>query len=179
LISLDSTLLAALAQPCVGAFIGYLTNKIAIRMLFRPLRPWYVFKWRVPLTPGIIPSKRHELAANIGEMVGMRLLTSEEIGRAISGEAFQEHLHNLITRRLNLFWHKELPSLQELFPAGSSNAVSALQASLSKELQETLERYLASPQAGVQLANWLQHAGDHAADEQADSSMLRQVVALF
>ncbi len=179
MISLDSTLLAALAQPCVGAFIGYLTNKIAIRMLFRPLRPWYVFKWRVPLTPGIIPSKRHELAANIGEMVGMRLLTSEEIGRAISGEAFQEHLHNLITRRLNLFWHKELPSLQELFPAGSSNAVSALQASLSKELQETLERYLASPQAGVQLANWLQHAGDHAADEQADSSMLRQVVALF
>ena len=133
MISLDSTLLAALAQPCVGAFIGYLTNKIAIRMLFRPLRPWYVFKWRVPLTPGIIPSKRHELAANIGEMVGMRLLTSEEIGRAISGEAFQEHLHNLITRRLNLFWHKELPSLQELFPAGSSNAVSALQASLSKE----------------------------------------------
>ena len=179
MINLDSTLLAALAQPCVGAFIGYLTNKIAIRMLFRPLRPWYVFRWRVPLTPGIIPSKRHELAANIGEMVGMRLLTSEEIGRAMSGEVFQEHLHNLIAHRLTLFWQRDFPSLQELFPAESGAAVSALQAGLSKELRETFARYLAGPQAEVQLASLLQQAASQPGDEQADNALLRQVAEQF
>ncbi|MDO5673808.1 MAG: DUF445 family protein [bacterium] len=179
MIYLDTALLAALAQPCVGAFIGYLTNKIAIRMLFRPLRPWYVFKWRLPLTPGIIPSKRHELAVNIGEMVGMRLLTSEEIGRAISGEAFQEHLHNLITRRLALFWYREFPSLQELFPAESGSAVSDLQAGLSKKLKEKLTHYLAGPEAEARLAGWLQHAGNTIFDDQVESAPLRRVAEQF
>ena len=50
--------LSWLAPPLLGAIIGYVTNTIAIRMLFRPLRPWYIWKWRLPLTPGIIPSKR-------------------------------------------------------------------------------------------------------------------------
>ena len=45
--------------PLVGAFIGYLTNKIAIKMLFRPLKPWKIMGIRIPMTPGVIPSKRH------------------------------------------------------------------------------------------------------------------------
>ena len=46
------------APPLVGAFIGYLTNRIAIRMLFRPLRRWHVLGVPVPMTPGVIPGKR-------------------------------------------------------------------------------------------------------------------------
>ncbi len=171
----DSSLLVALAQPCIGAFIGYLTNKIAIRMLFRPLRPWHVLGWRVPLTPGIIPSKRHELAASIGEMVGMRLLTSEEIGRAISGEAFQEHLNSLVARQLDAFCQKELPSLQGLFPAGSETALLSVQNQLIREAQEALSRYLASPNAIAQLSAWLESAGKKAEGEQADATILREL----
>ena len=84
-----SELLALLAPPCVGALIGYVTNKVAIRMLFRPLRPWHLCGWRLPFTPGIIPAKRHALALRIGEMVGARLLTAESISRAIAAEIFQ------------------------------------------------------------------------------------------
>ncbi len=60
-------LLPYLAPPLLGAFIGYVTNYIAIRMLFRPLKPWRIFGVRLPLTPGIIPSKRHELAEKMGD----------------------------------------------------------------------------------------------------------------
>ena len=76
----------------IGAFIGYLTNRVAIRMLFRPLRAWHIGRLKIPMTPGVIPSKRHELAANIGEMVGEHLLTGDEISRALQKEGFQEHL---------------------------------------------------------------------------------------
>ncbi|OQY17136.1 MAG: hypothetical protein B6I36_09400 [Desulfobacteraceae bacterium 4572_35.1] len=62
--------------PLLGAIIGYVTNYIAIRMLFRPLRPWHIFGLRLPLTPGIIPSQRHKLATKMGEMVGSHLLTT-------------------------------------------------------------------------------------------------------
>jgi len=36
------------APPLVGAAIGYITNYVAIRMLFKPLKPWYVLGVRVP-----------------------------------------------------------------------------------------------------------------------------------
>jgi len=73
---MNSIFLTYAGPPLLGAFIGYLTNKIAIRMLFRPLKRWHVLGIRIPMTPGVIPAKRDELAKNIGEMVGSHLLTS-------------------------------------------------------------------------------------------------------
>ena len=102
--------------PLLGAFIGYLTNKVAIRMLFRPLAPWHVWGMRVPMTPGIIPSKRHELAENIGEMVGEHLLTATDIGAALSTERFQEHLHALIERRINDILARDLGPVITVVP---------------------------------------------------------------
>ncbi|NLZ16349.1 MAG: DUF445 family protein [Desulfobulbaceae bacterium] len=172
MISPNNALLVALAQPCVGAFIGYLTNKIAIRMLFRPLRPWYVLGWRVPLTPGIIPSKRHELAVSIGEMVGMRLLTSEEICRAISGESFQEHLHSLVVRRLNAFCQKELASLHGYFSGKGNSALFTLQNRLIRELQDAINSFFASSNAAEQLTLWLQAADESPRAEQDKAATL-------
>ncbi|WP_269846848.1 DUF445 family protein [Desulfobulbus oligotrophicus] len=116
MLPVDYTLLSSLAHPCVGAFIGYLTNKVAIRMLFRPLRPWHLFGVRVPMTPGIIPAKRRELAVNIGEMVGRHLLTSTDIGSAISKEPFQDHLVSLAEKKVGEIFQRELGPLAEVVP---------------------------------------------------------------
>lgn len=102
--------------PLVGAFIGYLTNRVAIKMLFRPLNPWHVFGMRVPMTPGVIPSKRGQLADNMGEVVGDHLLTSTEIGNALQEEKFQQHLLNVIAERVGVILHSDLPSAPELIP---------------------------------------------------------------
>lgn len=104
------------APPVVGGFIGYLTNRIAIRMLFRPLKPWRVVGVRIPMTPGVIPSKRHELAANMGEVVGDHLLTSEEVGKGLQHEAFQNHLYNLIVNRVDNILHKDLGPISSIIP---------------------------------------------------------------
>ena len=45
-----------LLPPLAGALIGYFTNYLAIRMLFRPLKPWHFLGLKLPLTPGIIPA---------------------------------------------------------------------------------------------------------------------------
>ena len=52
-------ILSFLFGPLVGAAIGGLTNRIAIRMLFRPYTARYIGKIHVPLTPGIIPHSGH------------------------------------------------------------------------------------------------------------------------
>ena len=39
----------------IGAIIGFFTNWLAVRMLFRPYRPKYIGKLRLPFTPRKIP----------------------------------------------------------------------------------------------------------------------------
>ncbi|RWX45310.1 hypothetical protein H206_02210 [Candidatus Electrothrix aarhusensis] len=102
--------------PLLGALIGYLTNKVAIRMLFRPLNPWYILGKRVPMTPGIIPSKRHELAENIGDMVGEKLLTATDIGTALSAEPFQDHLYQIVDDQVQDILVRDLGPIQTVIP---------------------------------------------------------------
>jgi uncharacterized membrane protein YheB (UPF0754 family) len=65
--------------PILGTLIGYFTNDIAIRMLFRPYRPWYVGRYRLPFTPGLIPSNQGRLASRIADTITRSLLTPEEL----------------------------------------------------------------------------------------------------
>ena len=160
-------LLPLLGPPCIGAFIGYLTNRIAIRMLFRPLRPWHIFGLRVPLTPGIIPAKRHALARSIGEMVGKKLLTSEELGRAIAAAPFQERLYGLVARQVDEFCEREWPPLAELAPGEDG----ALREGLTEALAETVNAWLAAPEAERQLALWLAYVGAN-----ADAALFRPLL---
>ena len=41
-----------LLPPVIGAVIGYFTNLIAVKMLFYPRKPVYIFGHQLPLTPG-------------------------------------------------------------------------------------------------------------------------------
>ncbi|MGF1519302.1 MAG: DUF445 domain-containing protein [Nodosilinea sp.] len=74
-----SDLLLLLAPPIVGGVIGYFTNDIAIKMLFRPYRPLYLGKRRLPFTPGLIPSNQERLAQRISDTIMGSLLTPEEL----------------------------------------------------------------------------------------------------
>ena len=42
----------------IGAVIGAATNHLAIKMLFRPYKPYYLFGKQLPFTPGLIPKKK-------------------------------------------------------------------------------------------------------------------------
>ena len=67
-----------IAGPLVGALIGYCTNYIAVKMLFRPLKPVKIGNYTLPFTPGIIPKGKSRLAKAMGQAIGDTLLTKEE-----------------------------------------------------------------------------------------------------
>lgn len=71
--------------PLVGAVIGTVTNHLAIKMLFRPYAPVVLAGWRLPFTPGVIPSQRATIAANIAHTFETRLFSGDEIHAAITG----------------------------------------------------------------------------------------------
>ncbi|MBB3907615.1 DUF445 family protein [Anoxybacillus rupiensis] len=77
------TVLYVLFMVAAGAIIGGVTNALAIKMLFRPYKPIYVYGKRLPFTPGLIPKRREELAHQLGKMVVEHLLTAEGIRRKL------------------------------------------------------------------------------------------------
>ncbi len=68
-----------ISPPVLGGIIGYFTNDIAIKMLFRPYQAIYIGGRRVPFTPGLIPRNQERLAKNVSETIMGSLLTPEEL----------------------------------------------------------------------------------------------------
>ena len=74
-----SRILLYISPPILGGLIGYYTNDIAIKMLFRPYKAVYLLGQKVPFTPGLIPSNQERLGQNIANAIMKSLLTPEEI----------------------------------------------------------------------------------------------------
>lgn len=95
--------ISIIVEPLVGAIIGYCTNYIAVKMLFRPLRPIKIGSYTLPFTPGIIPKGKKRLGKAIGVAVGGTLLTDEALKAALLSEEMKEKVRN----DAYLFWEKQ------------------------------------------------------------------------
>ena len=68
-----------IVPPIAGGIIGYCTNDIAIKMLFRPYRAYYIFGRKLPFTPGLIPANQERLAKRVADTIMGSLLTPSEL----------------------------------------------------------------------------------------------------
>jgi uncharacterized membrane protein YheB (UPF0754 family) len=149
-----------LLPPLLGALIGYVTNYIAIRMLFRPLRPWRLFGLRLPLTPGIIPAKRGELAQRMGEMVGSHLLTAGDVRLALEKPLFHRELKGAVNDKLRTFLDRELGPLDTLVPAPYQRRFRELVTSVRTKVVDAATDYLASSRFEGQVRAFIRDKGD-------------------
>lgn len=91
------TFLVAWVVPIlVGAVIGYVTNDIAIKMLFRPLAEKRVLGLRVPFTPGILPKNRHKLAESLGNTVARELLNEDVLRQRFRAPDFRKSIRDQV-----------------------------------------------------------------------------------
>lgn len=94
-----------LTGPIIGSLIGYGTNYIAVKMMFRPYYPVTIGSYTLPFTPGIIPKGRKRLARAVGETVGNTLLTREDIEKTILSPEMKEELRQGVREFFRV--HKE------------------------------------------------------------------------
>lgn len=90
-----------IATPIIGAVIGYVTNWIAVKMLFRPRKEIRVFGKRLPFTPGVIPRGKGRLARAIGNAVETQLLTPEYMGEKLLSEESEKEFKNHVQTWIN------------------------------------------------------------------------------
>lgn len=136
--------------PLVGAAIGYITNWIAVKMLFRPLYPKYIGKRRLPFTPGIIPRRKDSLARAIGKAVGEELLTKEDLQRAFCGEEKRAAAVTKLTDSIMAAAEKSIRDLSENMV--SSQIFEEKKADLAKNVSEKVTLVLPEMHIGDTIA---------------------------
>ena len=74
-----SNLWLYITTPVACGIVGYFTNDLAIKMLFRPYKAWYIGGKKLPFTPGLIPRNQERIAKNVSKTIMQSLLTPEEL----------------------------------------------------------------------------------------------------
>ena len=90
-------------RPVIGAGIGYITNWIAVKMLFRPLKPVKIGKLNLPFTPGIIPKNQERLAIAIGDSISNNLLTEESLRETLLSDDKKAQIRQNIENSLKRY----------------------------------------------------------------------------
>lgn len=90
--------------PAIGGLIGWSTNWLAVKMIFRPLKPRRLLFFKVQ---GLVGRRQHDLAKAIGRVVGNHLVEHRDIVRGLNKLDFGGALAKVLDKGL-------APKVQEL-----------------------------------------------------------------
>jgi len=148
-----------IAGPLIGAIIGYITNYIAIKMLFRPLEPKYLFGKQLPFTPGIIPRRKKQFAEALGKAVFDKFFNWDDLEIVFKSDEFANRVAGEIVKELR-----------------SDKKVSDLKATVSMRTADAIEQVIKEKAKGVfgedpKLANMISLGLKAEMDKMCDQSI--------
>lgn len=133
----------------VGGLIGWITNILAIKLLFRPIKPVKIPILNIEIL-GLIPKRKNEIAANIGEVISNELLSMDDIlDQALNnsnGKNFNSYItdkiKNIINEKLNIipmpFRMMAGPYIDEILNKEVPNAVDEISVDLLDKAKENV-----------------------------------------
>ncbi|ALC80596.1 MULTISPECIES: DUF445 domain-containing protein [Bacillus] len=130
----------------IGAAIGAVTNHLAIKMLFRPYRPIYLFGKRLPFTPGLIPKRRDDLAKQMGLTVVNHLLTPEGLKKRLNSELFKSNVIKWIEVFIEETSQSSMKINEVLGKIGIKNTHEKIDSWLNNWTDEKLDEFLQNHQ---------------------------------
>jgi len=118
--------LTLLFLALIGALIGWITNKVAIKLLFRPVEPF-----KIPLLPftlqGVIPKRKKDISKSIGEIVAVELISVDEIIGGFVDDMDTTQIIEVIKARVILLANEKMPAIiPSIFKGAIVNAVSEM-----------------------------------------------------
>ena len=117
------------------ALVGYCTNYIAIKMLFRPRKELRIGSWRVPFTPGVIPKNQPRIAAAVGRAVSGTLLTQEDMAARLTQAGLKEKLADSIQDAIT----EQSAPLSDLLP-GDGEVTEEISQVVGGKILESLKK---------------------------------------
>ncbi len=138
-----------LIPPILGAFIGYITNWLAIKMLFRPYEEKYIFGIKVPFTPGLIPKRRKEIAEAIANTIEEHILPLEKLKKLFEESDYKQRIHKRVELVIDELIDTTIEDIKRTIKEGISVGkltikgtliVAALDKVLDRALEKTKEK---------------------------------------
>ncbi|HBG7747345.1 TPA: DUF445 family protein [Clostridioides difficile] len=111
-------LIRILILAVIGGFIGYVTNVVAIRLIFRPIEPIKIPILNIEIV-GLIPKRRAEIAANVGEIIQEEFLSMDKILANIITDEDKEEVVRYIKARVKIIIHEKV----SFIPSGIKNMI--------------------------------------------------------
>lgn len=127
----------------IGAIIGYLTNWLAIKMLFRPYEEKRIFNIKIPFTPGLIPKERYRISKSVGKAVGEHLLTEETLTKSLERKEVKDKVYEIITDKIDKVFNGEKPIgelTKKIFKENNDQVILNYEDKLSKALMEYVKK---------------------------------------
>lgn len=129
-------------NPLIGAGIGYVTNWIAIKMMFRPTKAIKIGKFTLPFTPGIIPKNRSRLAEAIGNTISNNLLTENDLKDVLLSDEIKSQIQEKIEEYISSLSSKDmtLEDFINLYVEKDSydKTMTSIQSNLTKSILQTV-----------------------------------------
>lgn len=142
-----------IARPLIGAVIGYITNDIAIRMLFRPRTAKYIFGIKIPFTPGLIPKEKTRIASSIGNAISKNLMNREVLEKTLLADEMLDKIKNGINGFVETQKRNNESVEQFLLHYVSENDIKYMTESVSSDLSAQIHTALSVAQLGAKIAS--------------------------
>jgi len=127
-------------------FIGFLTNVIALRMIFRPYDEKKIWGIKIPFTPGVVARNKNQFAQSMGTFIEEKLLEPEAVK-----QIFVENRQGLI-RQIKLVLYKDDFSYLNNFLIQNTDIITERITHFSLNYIEKNKSYLAA-RAGNELSS--------------------------
>ncbi|TVM17972.1 DUF445 domain-containing protein [Oceanidesulfovibrio indonesiensis] len=96
-----------IVSPLICGLIGWLTNRLAVKMLFRPKKPGRILGFTLH---GVFPKRQKALAVNLGAMVEQELISQEDVSALIRDPSFQARFQIVADAYVERLINERLPA---------------------------------------------------------------------
>lgn len=148
-----NVILHYISGPALGAVIGYITNDIAIRMLFRPRKAKYICGVHVPFTPGIIPKEKNRIASAIGNAISEHLMNREVLEHTLLSDEMLAKMRLAIDEFFYTQLHNEETVEQFAAHYLTSEEIAAMRESTCDEIAKLITAKLRNRAIGTTIAH--------------------------
>ncbi|WP_027702687.1 DUF445 domain-containing protein [Metaclostridioides mangenotii] len=100
-------LIKILVLAFIGGVIGYITNVVAIRLIFRPIKPIKIPILNIEII-GLIPKRREEIATNIAKIVEEEFISLDEILDNVITEDDKDEVVIYIKSRISVLLNEKI-----------------------------------------------------------------------
>ena len=119
----------------IGGLIGYITNVIAIKLIFRPINPIKIPILNIEII-GMIPKRKTEIATNIAKVVEEQFISVDEITDNIITEQDKKHIIDYIYVRVKLILSEKMTLIPSTIRNLVQNYVSEI---IEDEIREGID----------------------------------------